>query len=148
MGGSPFAVCAATLVSLCTRGKWPVELRLRALRLWPGPTGGPSRPASIARARALRSQQLLDAAEAADEFLVRRPQSAFGIDLQVPGHVGDDEQQVAELLADLRLLRVCTDVLAIPDGLLELAQLLLQLVEDGGERGPVEPDLGGFVLAT
>ncbi len=55
-----------------------------------------------AGARPCCGQQLLDAAEAADELLVGRAQRRLGIDLQVPGDVGDHEQQIAELLLDLR----------------------------------------------
>ena len=56
----------------------------------------------LRRAAALLAEPGFDEAEAADEFLVRRAQSALGIDLKVAGDVGDDEQEIAELLLDRR----------------------------------------------
>ena len=92
----------------------------------------------------------LDVAEAADELLVRRPQRGLGIDLQVASDVGDDEQQVAELLLDLAARLFARGGAPARVGgerdLLELGELLLELFEHRRERGPVEADLGRFVL--
>ena len=56
-------------------------------------------------ARALGREPLLDVAEAADELLVGRAQRRLGIELQVARDVGDDEQEIAKLLLDLRARR-------------------------------------------
>ena len=82
----------------------------------------------------------LDVAEAADELLVRGPQRRLRIELQVARDVGDDEQEIAELLLDLRPGGSAVDL-----GF-QLADLLLELGEHRGERRPVEADAGGFVL--
>src|SRR5713101_1016147 len=86
----------------------------------------------------------LDVAEAAGELLVRRTQRALRIDLQMAGDVGDDEQEIAELLLDRMRdggsFRVCCN------RLLELGELLLELHQNRRQRRPVEADLRRFVL--
>ena len=67
----------------------------------------------------------LDVREAAGELGTRRAQRGLGVDAQLARQVDDDEQQVAELLASLRVVV----------GRGELARLLGDLVEDALDRG-------------
>ena len=99
----------------------------------------------LRRGRAARGELLLDVAEAAGELFVGGAQGGFRIELQVARDVGDDEQQVAELLLDgARGSGLVTRSSAI--AVLELGDLLLELGEHRRQRRPVEADLGGFVL--
>ena len=58
---------------------------------------------AVSRCLALRGQRVLDGGNAAGEFGVRRAQGGFGVDLQMAGEVGHNEQQVPEFLFDLGL---------------------------------------------
>ena len=99
--------------------------------------------------------------ETADELLVGLTQSSFGIELQMPRDVGHHEKHVTEFFFYCRF-RLASGEPAGSGGLVssfffsprinrqrhrfEFGDLLLELVEDGGQVRPVEADLRGFVL--
>lgn len=76
---------------------------------------------------------------AADEFLVRAAQRRLRVDIEMPGEIGQREQQVADLLR--RCLAVAGDDLG-----LHLVDLLADLRQYGARVRPVEADLGRLVL--
>ena len=63
----------------------------------------------------------------------RLAERSFWLDLEVASELRHRKQQVAELFLDLRRITA-------PGGLLELAELLIDLLTDGGGAVPVEPD--------
>jgi hypothetical protein len=77
--------------------------RVRAPRAWPHPTARPSRPGrclrGVFRARPVPPRY----GEAAGELRVGAAQRDLGVDLQVAGEVGHDEQEIAHLVLDLVL---------------------------------------------
>ena len=85
----------------------------------------------------LRRQRSLDRPEPPRELGVGGAERGFGVDLQVPGEVGHDEEEIAEFLELPR---------RVAFGLDQFARLLDDLVEDLVGRGPVEADAGGAVL--
>src|SRR5690606_16817866 len=99
----------------------------------------------------LRCEPLLDVVEAAGEFLIGPSERSFRIDPEMPGNIGYDKQEIAELfghaLQALSLPRlVGTARIVRQDGFLQLRQFLPQLVEHGCQTGPIEPDPCGFPL--
>ena len=78
----------------------------------------------------------LDAPETVAELLGRGAQRGLRLDAVVPGQVRHDQQQVADLLALLLGGR----------GRGQLGQLLLDLVEDADDLGPVVAEVGGPLL--
>ena len=79
----------------------------------------------------------LDRLEAPLELGIGPPQRPFRIDLEMAGQIGGREQEVADLVLDpLRL--------SPGDRIGDLSDLLVDLVDDLGGLGPVEPDRRGL----
>ena len=68
------------------------------------------------------------------EAAVRAAQRVLGIDAEPPRHIGDDEENVAEFVRELRRRRVHSDLS------LQLADLFLELVEDRPLVSPIKAD--------
>ena len=84
-------------------------------------------PASASRASMARKR--------VGELAVGGAQQRLGIVIELAGEVGDGEQQVADLLGDVRPI-------AGGEGVADLRRLLVDLLEHLRRRRPVEADLG------
>ncbi len=73
--------------------------------------------------------------EAAAELAVGGGQGRLGIEVDFAGQVGEGEEEVADLLRD-------PAAVAALQRFAQLADLLFDLVQDGGRIGPVETDAG------
>src|SRR4029077_6363767 len=83
-------------------------------------------------------ERRLDVPEAASETIRRLAQRLLGVESQLAGEGGEREQGVAELALHL-------PPVAAPAGLVELAQLLVDLGPGTVGVGPVEPDRAGLL---
>src|SRR5690606_32174915 len=74
--------------------------------------------------------------EAALEFRIGAPERCLGIDAEIPAHVHETKEHIAELLLDLARGFSAFDLLP------ELLELLLELVEGATDAAPLEADCG------
>ena len=120
-----------------------------APRLWPGPRGGPSRRASTARASGRRRP-------AAASMRPKRRMNFWLADRSAPSGsifrwratlATTNSRSPNSSSISIRSARLAAGVAdAGGHRLLQLGELLLELVEHGRQRRPVEADAGGFVL--
>src|ERR1043166_2282903 len=76
-------------------------------------------------------QILLERVEARRELIIRGPKRRLWFDAELACKVGDREKKIAELFRSARR--------AFGDGFAELADLLVDLIDDVGGFGPVKP---------
>src|SRR5579863_1424661 len=94
---------------------------------------------SLARPAPFFSEPRFDMREAPLEFGVGAAQRGLGIDFQMAGEIGDDEEKIADLVTNRFLI-------AEAQRLVDLVRLLAELGENRARVVPVEADLAGHLL--
>ena len=141
----PLNVCATTQITRYARQKAVDYGCVRSSALASSHRLSISARDDCAGVRPSAASSCLDAAEAADELVVGRAQGAFRD--RASGAARHWRRRTAGRRTPRSSCASSASAsVASRRRLLQLRELLLELVEHGRERGPVEADAGGFVL--